>query len=414
MSNPSILALMLAICCSIASADNQRRDSLRPVNLVERNGKCVVIAWKPSPWIQGRPVKQAIPLPKLEGVFASAIERMEANPRFAEDLQKYPDLLERQRQLDAADPGFFARFGGVPVTPLVQMFDRWLGGTAFSRDYYEIADTETPIKSALQILTLPAYIETSFSEMPLPYRQPDADFTKPMLFFIDGKYYSVFGDCQVAKHVAIEGFPDNLAALRYAGNPLYARSETLPPALQSVGVDRGGVVWLADIEGHVAFFDTKTREFARRCAQIDGAARLLIPRANLTQSVFAFSDARQSFEEFGVEPGEKIAIPANRRTLAAGTIQVLYSGLDRLVSLTADKAVWQAEGEERTVALPIKQGEKVWEALYLPATDEVCLLVGLFPKPLSEIHELARLDECRKSWDSMRVIRSVSVAPADP
>lgn len=403
------VAAAIALCSSIAGAQNPDSDDLRVINLFERNGECVVVGKKPAPFdARGNPVKPDIPLPKLKTVPTGPITRLETDPYCAETLRKYPDLRERQRRLDAANPPFaMGSLLGGPAVPLYQMFDQWLGVSSVYVEYYETNMDGKTVKSPLGRLSLPPYDEPPVGVWKPSYKQPRADLAKPILLYVNGRYYSVYGDCQLAEHVPVKGFPENLAAFRYAGNPIYACSEELPAALQSCGVDKDGVIWLADIEGHIAFFRTKTSDFAPAWATIEKAKQVLVPRNNVSQCVFALDDKTGLFQEYHVEVGGKASAPVNPRALPAEATCVLYCDAARVVFLTADKCtvrVRNGDDKEQLLSPGLGKDEKVWEGVYLSKTNEVRLLVGPVPQVPGKFPEYAELGETRKSWDHMRLL----------
>jgi hypothetical protein len=404
----SLASLAIGILLGAGTVAAQDRPAMnpRPASLFERDGQYVVVGWRPAPLdASGKPLR-ILKLPELMAVPWGLIKRLEASPEIAKTLRKFPDLTERQRQIDDSDSGLVDRFRSVsPAIPLYQMFDRWIE-KAYYADFFEINADGKEAKSRLGVLTQRSYSEPPRGTLQPDYKQPQADLVRPVLFCIGGQFFSVFGDCQVAGHVPLKDYPDDLAALRYAGNPLYACSKELPPPLQSCGVDTEGVIWLADLEGHVAFFKSKSSEFVRQCTTIEGASRLLIPRDNQTRSVFAFAAGKKAFLEHQMEVGGKATSPSDAMTLPTDTQRVLLSDAQRVVFLTADKAVVLARGagkKEQSVALKIGKDEKVWEALYLPKTNEVAMLVGPAPQLSEKLPEYSKLDEARKSWDNLRL-----------
>ena len=403
------VAAGILLYASVAAAQTPDKDDMRMINLFERDGSCFVVGWKPAPLdAPGKPMNEVIPfsaLPQLKAVPAGSISRLEGVPYYAETFRRYPDLVKRQRQLDGPDPQrAFDGFTG--ATPLYQMFDQWLGARPPDVDYFEIDMDARKAKSRLGVLSLHPYSEPPMGVM-RPYKQPRADLAKPVLLCIDGRYYSIYGDCQVAQHVHVKGFPDNLAALRYAGNPIYACSEELPPVLQSCGVDKEGVIWVADMEGHIAFFSTGASEFVRKWAVVEGARRVLIPRNNQSQSVFALDAEKGVFQEYHVEGGGKVNAPAAPRVLPSETKHILHCDADQVVFLTADRALtWVRNADDRKQSISLKLGkeETVWEGIYLAKTNQACLLVGPVPQALGKNAEYGVLEETRKSWDQMRFL----------
>ncbi len=345
---------------------------------------------------QGRPPR-IISLPPLKALPSSTIKHLETLPEYADTLRKFPELARRQRQLDDSAP--------YQKAPLYQMFECWIE-KQYDKDYYEMNAEGEVDKSRLGTLTLEPHGMPPMGVLIPNYKQPEADLVKPVLFCIEGRFYSVYGDCQVAGHVPIKGYPDDLAALRYAGNSLYACSKELSPPLQSCGVGKDGVIWLADLEGHVAFFRTKSTDFIRSCTAIAGAVRLLIPRDNRTDSVFAFDTEKKVFREYQVAIGEKVVVTPATLTLPSDAGQVLYSDAEQVVFLAADRVVVQPRkvGEkERALSLGLGKNEKVWEGLCLPKTKEVAMLVGPALQLSEKLPEYSKLSETNKSWDNMRL-----------
>jgi len=424
----TVLGGMLMYCSTAAAIE--READIHMCNLYESDGDYVVVGWKAAADDAIRKaMTRQIRFPEQKRVPVGTITHLEKISEYAETLRTYPELTERQRGLDTTDPGELTerqrgldttdpgihfRFKDTPPTPLYQMFDRCLGLGPFSKECYVVDASRKPAKIALGPLLLPPY-RFPPTGVARPYEQPTADLVKPLLFRIDGQYYSVYGDCQVAKHVPVDGVPEALAAFRYAGNPLYACSQELPPWLQSCGADTGGVIWLADGDGHIAFFRTRSLDFIQRCITVAGSARVLIPRDNRSHSVFALNTDKAVFEEYHVDPAENIGAPANAVDLPDETQYVLFSDASQVVYLTGDKAlacVRHALNKEkcRSVALNIGRTQKVWEGLYLDRKDEVVLLVGDVPQLSKEHPELSKLAQTRKSWDDMQLL----VVPLSP
>jgi hypothetical protein len=380
-----------------------------PFNLFDRDGKCFVITTEPrslSAMKQfvgvdtNKPIE--LRLPKLEGVPATYIDNLEKNPQFAPRLKKFPALTKRQREMDGPPSNRSGRLFS-DVRPIYQMYDQFIGGgISLSAELYEVDMNGNKIRSPLGALTVAPYGRPPMGKL-TPYKHPKADLIKPILVYIDGQYYSVYGDTQVAQHVPAEAYPDSLAALRYAGNPLFACSEELPPALQSCGVGSNGVIWLVDEEGHIAFFSTKTKEFIQEVSTVDGVIRILIPRENLSASLFAFSDAKKVLQEYHVEIGAKpsIATTTNSRSLPAEALQVCYCDREKIVFVTAAAVIVQGAGKEGTRATHVEMtdNEQIIEGVYLPQLNKVCLLLAKKPKNEDYPNEIGR------SWQTMRTIQ---------
>lgn len=401
----TILLLAIVAICAMPSSgapDGNQNDRLQPTNLYARYGECFVVSATYS-----EPIEAPVQLPRLEGVPVGNMGRLEQRPEYAARFREYPLLAKRQRELEA-DREASILFLLDRQLPIYQIFDQWIGAPEGGLKYYE-TDARGLTKrldlGLLRIAAAPYRQPTMGIQPPADYKQPRADLVKPLLFFVNGDYYSVYGDCQLARHVPVEGAPDRPAAFRYAGNPLYACSQELPPGLQSCGVDNEGHIWLVDFEGHIAFFNTKTLEFGQKCAVIDGVKEVLIPRDNQSRSMFAFSKDAGAFQEFRLDADEKVVTPAMRRTLPAAATHVLYCDDEIVVFLTSDTAVLVTRGAERSVALGIEKAEKVWEGLFLPTTGDVCLLVAPFPLADAHLPEAAKLEETEKSWNNMRLIR---------
>ena len=414
----------LMLCTAVAGmifywctgvADGGDSNGMHPRNLYESNGQYVIVAWTTATEdANSKPSTQEARLPAETGVPIGTINRLERIPEYATIFRKYPNLTQRQRELDTKDPEIAFRFKGAPPTPLYQMFERWLGVGSLGIEHYELRKGGKPIRSPLGVLFLPPY-NLPPSGVVRSYKQPKADLAKSLLFSIGGDFYSVYGDCQVAKHVPVKEMPDSLAALRYAGNPLYACSEGLPPCLQSCGVDSNGVLWVADGEGHIVLFRTGSSDFLQKCITVGKSQRVLIPRNNQSRSIFAFSSEKTVFQEYSVDAEGTAGIAADGLALPAETQYVLFSDASRVVFLTTDKVVVSKRDSSdkermRSVALKLEKTEKVWEGLYLVKEEEIALLVGPTPQVLKDGSELFKLEETRKSWDSMKLI-VVSVLP---
>ena len=337
------------------------------------------------------------------------ISRLETNQEYAKVFRKFPDLVKRQREIDERGPAGFRTGRGYrsfwPPLPIYQMYDLWLAW-GLSEEYLEIGADGKMVKIRLGPLTMRTYNTPPMGVLMRDYKQPEADLVKPVLFCIDDRFYSVYGDCQVAGHVPVEGYPDDLAALRYAGNPLYACSKELPPPLQSCGVDKEGVIWLADREGHVAFFRTKSLDFVRKCTAIEGVTRLLIPRDNQSRAMFAFNGEKKVFQEYQVEVGGEPTVPAAPRVLPSDTGHVLYCDAERVVFLTTDSAViWQGNTDDTklSTSLKLEKGAVVWDAVYLAKMNQVALLSAPISQPLEEIGEYGKLEEVERSWDNLKL-----------
>ncbi len=225
-------------------------------------------------------------------------------------------------------------------------------------------------------------------------KQPRADMIKPFLFYAGNRFYSVYGDTQVAEHVTVDDHPEYLAALRHPGNILYGYSEELPPALQACGMDGNGYLWLADIEGHIAFFNTNTNEYVQEVLRKKDADRVRIARDNRSSSVFISRGYGEQFEEYSVRIGDDLAflappmqralattgefieVPANRR-LPANTEQILYSNRSKVIAVVGDGGLLKLKGGRRQyLSSGAPHDEYIVEGLYNPDTGIASLLVA--------------------------------------
>ena len=328
---------------------------------------------------------------------------MERVPAYRALFAKHPELSGRQRQLEQ-------RFGSVGDAlgwnsqPIGQAFDRWIGAGHGSSSFH-VADRQGGTEPMSFGTLLPRDMRWPPMGVYDPdYRQPRADFVKPALLSIDGTFYSVYGDCQVAEHIPVktETGEKQLGAMCYAGNLLYAASEELPPAMQSCGVYRDRMIWVGDLEGHVVLYLAKERKYVRKVVTVAGAERLLIPRRNDTGSVFTFDARRKVFREHLVEsPDSDPVVRRGRRELPGDVRQILFCD-ERSVVVCSEKEILVRDAPDadlRRQAVDIRPDEMIVEGVYLPQKREICLLIGRKVVP-----DNFNVLEVRKSWQDMRPI----------
>jgi hypothetical protein len=231
-----------------------------------------------------------------------------------------------------------------------------------------------------------------------------ADTIKPKLFFHGGTYYSVYGDTQLAGHIPV-GDGNLRCAFRYAGNPIYVVTRSFPATLQSAGIDDNGIIWVADRQGNLAFFDTARNEYLSDGLSFSESAEcILIPRKNLSSSLFICEKASGRFVEKTLdllllqEGGTTQA-----RHLPPNTSHVLYCSGSRLISIAGAEIVVRDRGEVLTKRIELKANENILEAVYDEHRSEVLLLIANNTNPAHYPVETLR------SWISSRLIQ-VSVS----
>ena len=224
------------------------------------------------------------------------------------------------------------------------------------------------------------------------------DAVKPVLFKNANGLFSVFGDTQVGFHFA----PEEDGKIHYLvyppGNALFLRDydSEVPPLMQSCGMDPDGYIWVADYDRNIAFFDTGKNMYFWHVAQASSNA-VLIPRDNLSRSVFVFDETRKCFVESTFDPkqivndtvkGEVQAeqlsyLPdPKRRALPENTMKVLYCDEEQVVFLSGDalQARHRNAAKNRKVPVNVTPDEIVEEGLYDPETQTAFLLI----RPITE------------------------------
>jgi len=427
------VAVIMMMAISKAGGRDDKQSGLKPIKLFERDGECFSIGWKA---VSGAPRTQQEwekALPRLFMPANPAVEGKEEHPLYAELFEKYPLLTKRQREVDQ-DKSLVSMGRGLRhANPLYQMRDRWIrarrGGDFHEMDMDGRIIRRSRISSLLEMhlygknrIDIRAMISAEWQsftervkqkvselddlEMSIPafeppiYKHPSADFRHAQLFYINGSFYSVYGDTQVAKHVSIEGHPDHLGARRYAENLLYAYSEELPPALQSCGVDGHAFIWLADIEGHMVFFDTKSKEFIQEVVVFEDATSILIPENNLSFSVFVFKEDNDIFQEYHIEVGADPVVEKGNRSISPNVQMVLYSDGDKIVYVTSEEAVIITEDspDGRSMCLNLPEKKRIMEGVYLPEFSKVCLLIADKPQDPDCVFDVRE-----QSWETKRI-----------
>ena len=328
-------------------------------------------------------------------------------------MQKFDYLTQRIIKDETRDDFLYFENNN----PLWQLTDQWVRDSTLPYAVYTLhGKQKKPIPNNFGEL----WHEKLYSWPPVgayepDYRQPSADLIKAFLFNISGKEFSVYGDTQIAEHVLLPNPKGQKGARRYAGNPIYAASEELPPGLQTCGVDANGNIWMADIEGHIAFFNTTTKEYTPKTLMIGGTTKLRIPRENASGSVFVFDDKENRYQEHAASPGGNAV--AKDRHVPADTVQILFCNAQKIVYVTNAEVVLQARDvkDSRRLALGIEKGhpspldddglwmvpvspnEKVVEGVYVDTIGEVALLIAKIPR--NETY----LEDVQDSWKTMRV-----------
>ncbi|MBQ4290530.1 MAG: hypothetical protein II719_04975, partial [Clostridia bacterium] len=224
------------------------------------------------------------------------------------------------------------------------------------------------------------------------------DAVKPVLFKNANGLFSVFGDTQVGFHFA----PEEDGKIHYLvyppGNALFLRDydSEVPPLMQSCGMDPDGYIWVTDYDRNIAFFDTGKNKYLWHVAQASSNA-VLIPRDNLSRSVFVFVETRKCFVESTFDPkqivndtvkGEVRAeqlsyLPdPKRRALPENTMKVLYCDEEQVVFLSGNalQARHRDAAKNRKVPVNVTPDEIVEEGLYDPETQTAFLLI----RPITE------------------------------
>ena len=354
-----------------------------------------------------------IKYPETEGYFRGYIDKLEFFNEKKETialLKKFHYLVQRQKELEengTYDEQFSRHL------PVQQMITDWIVHGYLPEPIKHITIQGKLIDNRLGGLLLYTSKIPPMGIFNPDYRQPSSDLSKAYLFQTDGRFFSIYGDTQLAEHVPLLDYPGRKGALRYAGNPLYAVSKELPPGLQTCGIDEKGVIWLADVEGHVAFFNINTKEFEPTTVNFHDVLKLKIPRDNFSSSIFVWNNASKMYVEKVLAPDRTVT--SKQRELPADTVQVLHSDSSKVVYVTHEEAVLMSYNatESRRVKFStthIQPPErelknrmltpdiKVMEGVYFEKSREVAALIANRPNNESYLWDV------RASWKNMHLI----------
>ncbi len=389
-----ILMSMIGLSFSFGNENIQPFDSdhFYHYNLFARGGKCFLVGvtrrHRITPIQPSLPSMPSVPSGRID---TQEIERWKDRPSpfYTEHLSKYPELVSREKELWKSESDrstHLRRYYRPRPFPRYQAAPEWIDFGVFRGQEMYKTDLEAGEMSKI-IPRLGAlrkgrpYFRRPVSSLTmLDVRQPRADMIKPFLFYAGDRFYSVYGDTQVAEHVPVEDHPEYLAALRHPGNILYGYSEELPPALQACGMDGDGYLWLADLEGHIAFFNTNTNEFIQKILRKEDADRVRIARDNCSSSVFISKGEDKEFKEYSVRISADPAFSTPtglRRRLPANTEQILYSDRNKVIAVFGEGELLKLKDRElQYLSSGAPHDEYIVEGLYNPDTGVASLLVA--------------------------------------
>lgn len=393
---------------STVMANNEKpEDKLHVFHLVERNGSCIAIGCNivPVGSEDHRKLKksnESVHMRQLETIPRSRIKNKNDDPKLNEKKKKFRKLTERIIKLEEKEPKDDWVSYEKHELLLEQMCDRWLGISPDTALYYEVDMAGKKVKSNIGALALPMYNWPPINVLNVPYKQTKADFIKPKLFSINGQFYSVLGDTQVAHHEPVIAGSERLASLILAGNPLYYCSDEIPPELQSCGKDLNGYIWLSDSDGHIAFYNTKIQEYVQNIVVVNGARRILIPGDNKLLALFARIDSQKDYLEYHVNYDRvpEVTLATNARVIPADTKQILFCDLEKIVFLTED-AVKVVETGKDIKIIPIQKAsdDAILEGVFVPELSKIYLLLTKKPVSSSDVFDV------RRNWDNGRILQ---------
>jgi hypothetical protein len=235
---------------------------------------------------------------------------------------------------------------------------------------------------------------------------------KPCLFYIDNTYYSVYGDSSVIRHFSSDIWKDQLIAIAPSGNILFAANKERLPTLQSCGVDNNNIIWVADVEGNIVFFDTYKNIYMPYVARCADSRKLRIPRENLSTSVFAYDITQNVFIEYTIIPSatdneivsdiqEKQAILSySPRKIPSETVQILLCDTDRIVYVTDKFAAIEFRDTSKNIKVPIllDDNELLTEGVFDEKNNKVYLLIRKKAKNEKNVFQV------RDTWNKMRLL----------
>lgn len=247
-----------------------------------------------------------------------------------------------------------------------------------------------------------------------PYRTHE--LTKPYLVYAHGRFFSVFQNCMVAEHRAVQDYPF-FAVVEYGYNTLYLHGLDAIPTLYSAGVDAHGRIWLTSREGWLAFFDAGKRSYLEGPTNQQSFPGALVARNNRSSSYFVPLDSGQGFAEIIVDfiNGNAIAHPG-AALLPSDVKMVLYSD-DREIIYVTEKIELHKQNEVIGFELLVRRltrdgakgediftealghDEHVYEGVYLPNAQKLFLLVGIPP-----VEGTAPFPDNSPGWKSLRLV----------
>ena len=216
------------------------------------------------------------------------------------------------------------------------------------------------------------------------------DSVKPILFKSGNDFFSVFGDTLIEYHFTFDNSIDEYCTVYPPGNVFFVQNfaSKLPPTMQTCGIDSEGFIWISDISGNLAFFDTSKNQYLSHIVQTEESNIILIPRDNFSQSAFVFDKNKKAYVEHSVVPksfanvsGDKFKIESfvtkrDCRALPDKTVKILYSDNDLIVSTSENKILIQSGNNKRKeYQVNIKSNEVIEEGLFDKKSQKVFLLI---------------------------------------
>ena len=272
------------------------------------------------------------------------------------------------------------------------------GGTEF----YELEQIPILVSSSKKQLILGLLYPSTYSQMNPNVASTRASFSwyketlcpvdniKPILLKNKNGFFSVFGDTRIGYHFSIKEDTEKLYLIYPSGNILFVQNFDLglPPTMQSCGIDSEGFIWISDISGNLALFDTTKNQYLSHIVRSKESNIILIPRDNLSQSVFVFDKNKKAYVEYSVVPKnfadissdeikvESFVAKKDSRTLPDKTVKILYSDNDLIVS-TSDNNILIQSGDvnNKEFQVNIKSNEVIEEGLFDKKSQKVFLLI---------------------------------------
>ncbi len=340
---------------------------------------------------------------------------------------KYPNELEiikiftEKLKLKKKSFGSYVHYSNLLNTLQSQSHARYIGC-----DFYKTIQTNLNCnkKKELQLGKLfkrfyspvnPATAGTSLALQQAINNMCPADAVKPSILNINDTYYSIYGDCSVVIHFYNTIWKENLIAIAPSDNLLFAVHYLKPPpTLQSCGVDANNVIWLADVEGNMAFFDTKKNIYLSYVARCGKNNKIRIPRRNQSSSIFVFDNSHyvecfvpspdsvniSSLKKINDIPTLEITPNQQGISLPADTFQVLCSDTEKIVYITGKQAVinHRSNAENIEVNFDLKKNEIPVEGVFDETQQKVYLLARHKAKDENDVFQV------RKTWDNMRLL----------